>query len=641
MSVIGGIVRFDGQPIEPSQLRRMQGALTLHGPDRNNSWIGESAGFVHCLFATTNRDRHERQPLHAPELTLVGCGRIDNRPELASDLDREVDDFVPDSQWGLAAFQRWSDEFAKHLIGDFAFAVYQPEKQRLVLAVDHIASRPLYYHWDGCAFAFASAAKGLFAIDGVTRAIDEDGFTDILLRNDLAPGETIYQSIHSVPPGHILIIDESGARAHRYWQPLATATSDERDLDSYDKEFIALFDRVVADHSASMGPLGIMLSGGLDSQAIAATACAQLASQNKQLFGFTLIPDPSSPIPDADDYSYTSEKTKVDALAARYANLDVHYLHAEPQEDLCFLDRDFFRNDGPLPATPTYIAGYHSIYSAAAARGVRVMINGFSGNNTISYDGRGLLVELMRKCRPMRLLEQAYLLAKTQNVSTLRLLYRQLWLTGSRFTRKAKRHSRSAGVVWGNFSFLDRAKGDEHHALERLRKRNNNKLYSGSLDERNRRMARVCERNPGYGVGVLQGGVEFRSPARDRRIIEFCLNAPQAVFARDGVQRRLMRILMAGRLPTEVVNDHRRGMQNVDWVHRSQRLQPAYAHLVDSISTDPIYSLIDRRRLSPGIAKFDADRLSTSRKDWLLQLQGVETALAHLRFLNWFNGRNA
>lgn len=649
MSAIGGIIRYDGGPVDITELTRMRRSLAVHGPDQQSSLISDNSGWVHCLFATTTRDAFERQPLLHEDVTVLHCGRIDNRPDLFAKLGIKPDQNMPESVLVARAHARWGDDFAGNLVGNFACAIYQAERRRLIIATDHAGYRPIYYHWDGKRFSFATAIKGLLALDGVPRELNEDAYVDLLLRNDLGQGVTIYDSIQSVPPGHFLTVDEAGPVVGRYWNAHDIRELRFRDHREYNEAFRELFDDVVAQHCDVAHPIGIMLSGGLDSQAIAASAARVLAGRDSKLHGFTLIPDPSALRPTPDRKSYESERSKVEELSALYPNISSTFLYADGHDDLGFLDREFFQHDGPVIATPTYIAGYHAIYAAASQRGVRVMLNGTVGNHTISYDGRGLLSDLARSGRLIDLFRQARKISFERNESLVNVVRSSLGRHLLPWRWRNMVRNRPGDQLWSAFSVLasrgvsdgDMGAYTTSAIIARMRDRNNNKLFSQSLSERERRIARTCERNPGFGTGQMQGKFESRAPAADRRIIEFCLSLPSEAFNYDGIDRRLIRVGMADRLPTSVCTDQRRGLQNIDWIPRAQRLLPTYSRVLASVPKQaPIFRLVDHVRLAAAVNRFDPRDFAKSRNAWMTELQGVQATIGHLRFINWFEGRN-
>jgi asparagine synthase (glutamine-hydrolysing) len=642
MTMIAGIVRFDGGAVDRAELERMKSVLAVHGPDRQVMAVSGEAGFIHCLFRTAPQHGVEQQPLRLPQQgVLVANARLDNRDELSAALGRQPDPTVPDSQLIAWARSKWGDEFAAHLVGDFSCALYERQERRLVIATDHIGHRPLYYHWDGRCFRFASAIKGLHACPGVPRSLNDDALLDWLLRNDVAPGATLYQGISQVPPAHVLVLTERGLSLHRYWDPRQTARTRFARPEDYGEAFRELFGRVVRSHAATSQPLGIMLSGGLDSQAIAATAAPMLQAQGKSLYSFTLVPAPGAELPPLPREGYADERPKVEELCRLHPNLVPRFVSACQDEDLAFMDAEFDARDGPVRETPTYLQGNRSIFAAARERGIRVMLDGSRGNHTISYHGNGRFTELLSGLRYLSFLKEAFALARFYGVSPARFTYRQLraYAYRWRWTEDARR--RSQALDWRHFSFLAPAALERAGGFERLRERRNSKLFYFALGEQERRISRVCERNPGFGTGLLAGGFEFRSPAADRRIIEFCLGLPHEIQLRDGLDRRLMRVEMADRLPASIRLERRRGVQNVDWIDRAERLQPAFLAGLDGMAAQAqAGSLVDLERLERATRAFDPQALRRNTAHWMSTLQGGHNTAGFLRFLKWFDGSN-
>ncbi len=165
----------------------------------------------------------------------------------------------------LRAYEKWGEDFLCHLTGAFAIALWDDREQRLLLARSPLGERSLCYHNSEASFAFASMPKGLFALPGVNREIDLDYLADYLVAVPKDSGSTFYSGIHRLPAGHCLTIRRDGTKLRRYWQPDTgrelRLPSDEDYVDAFNE----LFQRVIADHMRSATPVGVMMSGGLDS----------------------------------------------------------------------------------------------------------------------------------------------------------------------------------------------------------------------------------------------------------------------------------------------------------------------------------------------------------------------------------------
>src|SRR6185295_5662049 len=148
MSAIGGIINFDGVPVDADLLTQLSTNLEAHGPDGGGEICQNSVGVVCRSFHTNVESRGERQPL----VSNSGCilawdGRLDNREELMAPLQDQVASNSSDNAIVSAAYEK-STSFPERLIGDFAFSLWDPGSRTLLLARDHVGTRPLFYYLD-------------------------------------------------------------------------------------------------------------------------------------------------------------------------------------------------------------------------------------------------------------------------------------------------------------------------------------------------------------------------------------------------------------------------------------------------------------------------------------------------------------
>ncbi len=150
MSGIFGILRSDGGEVSERDLERMGNTLAHRGPDGRKFVADGAVGLGHCLMRVNNEDLFEAQPLRDREagLTLVADCRIDNREDLAEAFGLSFADIrdMPDSAFILRAYKKWGDDCAEHLLGDFAFAIWDGRAKRLLLGRDHMGQRYIHYH---------------------------------------------------------------------------------------------------------------------------------------------------------------------------------------------------------------------------------------------------------------------------------------------------------------------------------------------------------------------------------------------------------------------------------------------------------------------------------------------------------------
>src|SRR5689334_9434735 len=149
MSGIGGLLRFDGKPVERRELERMANALRAHGPDRAEVTTSDSIGLVHVLMRMTPEDRFERQPWRGASGAIISADlRLDNREEMLSRLCVPPHEALnwPDSRVVLTAWEKFGEAVWPTLHGPFAVAIWDPRKASLTLARDHIGLNVIVYH---------------------------------------------------------------------------------------------------------------------------------------------------------------------------------------------------------------------------------------------------------------------------------------------------------------------------------------------------------------------------------------------------------------------------------------------------------------------------------------------------------------
>jgi asparagine synthase (glutamine-hydrolysing) len=177
MSGIVGICYLDGRPVESLQLDRMLASIAHRGQDGSAVWRAGSVGLGHCMLWTTPESLHEKLPLESEsgDLVTTADARIDNREELitALSINHYLDQVITDSQLILNAYEKWGEACPAHLIGDYAFAIWDGQERTLFCARDHIGARPFYYYKSERIFIFASEIKALLTNELVPRRLNE------------------------------------------------------------------------------------------------------------------------------------------------------------------------------------------------------------------------------------------------------------------------------------------------------------------------------------------------------------------------------------------------------------------------------------------------------------------------------------
>src|SRR5687768_323721 len=193
MSGIFGIVNFDGAPIDRDLLARLTESMTFRGPDAQQILSDGHAGFGHTLLRTTWEAETEKQPItFDSKVWLTADARLDGRAELMQKLGKTTgasESTHNDAELILLAYHAWKEECINHLIGDFAFAIWDTNARRLFCARDHFGVKPFYYAHTGNSFIFSNTLNTLRLHPSVSDELHEPAIADYLvfgLNQDLA-----------------------------------------------------------------------------------------------------------------------------------------------------------------------------------------------------------------------------------------------------------------------------------------------------------------------------------------------------------------------------------------------------------------------------------------------------------------------
>lgn len=179
----------------------------------------------------------------------------------------------------LAAYEKWQQQLLDHLLGDFAFTIWDKERQSLFLARDHMGRRPLFYHQGRGWFAFASMPAGLLALPEIPMAPDEERVRDLLLLLRDSSEHSYFAGIKRLLPGHYALLRaDCTLSSRRYWEPPTEERIYFKSDDDYVEAFLEILEEAVRCRLRSTGGIASQLSAGFDSATISSIAAHQLAT---------------------------------------------------------------------------------------------------------------------------------------------------------------------------------------------------------------------------------------------------------------------------------------------------------------------------------------------------------------------------
>ena len=641
MSGIAAVLQLDGSAVPRSEIERMANVLKRYGPDRQKILVRGNVGFVSCLHHLTPEDLFEQQPLFvADRLVVLFDGRIDNRSELSETLGIAASELhsVPDSLIAFRLFDRWGERAFERIVGEFAIIVGDLQDGKLICARDHLGLRVLHYHQSSKRFAVATAPDALFALSWVPRIVNKDKVGDTLVRRGLNGETTYYQHINRVLPGCIVRVRGASFSKDRFWDPKTIADVRFKNDDDYVEAFQEHFDEAVRAMLRSCRVPCATITGGLDSSSIAVTAADMLAANGEKLNTFTAVPEAGFSREEIRGY-YFDETPYVRQIAEANPNLVPHFIAPSKGPILDQIAEQIRLGNAP---SGNIFNGLWciDIYAAARSAGHNVMLVGEVGNLTMSYHGRGLFAELLRTGRWLRLVAEI----KASGYRWHKLL-RQWTITPfvpAPLFRRYKQWRRKGKPPWHSYSIIHPEFAARSGVVDRAAREY---LPFDEGAYRENKLARIndlhgyCEMADWFTQLRAGFGVDTRTPALDRRLVEFCIGVPEDQYLHQGCERWLIRRAMKGRLPDVVLYKKTYGVQAADWYPRLTRERNRIAERLQCLAANvDVASVIDLQRLGTIINDWPEHQPSVHNPETDLFLLAVPQALGAACFIENVTG---
>ncbi|MGA4844133.1 asparagine synthase (glutamine-hydrolyzing) [Streptomyces sp. G45] len=265
---------------ERPTIEAMTATLSRRGPDAGDVWTAPHAALGHRRLSVVDLEGG-RQPMRAertpggPPVVLTYSGEVYNYRALRAQLRSRGHRFTTasDTEVVLRAYLEWGAGFVDHLVGMYAFGIWDAEREELLLVRDRLGVKPLYYHPRPDGVLFASEPKALLAHPEFRARTRLESLPVLFNPRLLMPGETALTDLYQVPPGHLVRVDRSGTHSTPYWRLVSREhTDDEATTASHVRDLLT---GIVSEQLVADVPTCTLLSGGLDSSAVTALAAAE------------------------------------------------------------------------------------------------------------------------------------------------------------------------------------------------------------------------------------------------------------------------------------------------------------------------------------------------------------------------------
>jgi asparagine synthase (glutamine-hydrolysing) len=556
MCGICGLVSLDGSRVDATVLESMNATLFHRGPDSGGSFVEGNVGLAARRLAIIDLAGGD-QPISNEDGTIwvVQNGEIYNYRELRGELEARDHRFSThsDTEVLVHLYEEHGPRFVDRLRGMFAIALWDGRERRLVLARDRFGIKPLYYRSAPDSLSFGSELKALLRQPGFSREIDVDALDAYLAFMFVPAPLTIFREARKLPPGSLLTWEEarrsSGIRVEQYAAPRPVA-ADEVRTESEQELAEELLERLrdsVRAHLIADVPVGVLLSGGLDSSSLAALAAME---SSERVSTFTI----------GFEERHFDERSTARLIAERY-DTDHHelVLHADAVELLPELATTFDEPFADSSAIPTYLV------SKLARQHVKVALSGEGGDELFGgynyYVGHAIAPALQWPATALRPLVEL-LPSSSAKASSLD------W-QAKRFVRSAGRPTLERHYEWKTM-FSD----DERSALlepERRSHTDRRNLLRERYEStaRAEKLARVMDLDLAIFLvddmlvktdrASMANSLEARVPILDPVVADLALALPRRMKVRRFQKKRLLRRAVAPLLPDPILRGEKRG----------------------------------------------------------------------------------
>jgi asparagine synthase (glutamine-hydrolysing) len=616
MCGIHGYIHLNGAPAAPEPLQAMGSAAIHRGPDDSGAYVdGECAIGMRRLSIIDVAGGH--QPLQSADgkLWLVCNGEIYNYRELRAELTARGHHFLSqsDCEVVIALYAEMGDACVERLNGMFAFALWDSVRRRLLLARDRLGIKPLYTMQQGQRFAFASEAKSLLALPGVSASLDTAALTGYLRVGYVAAPGCLFEGMRKVPPATIVSIESGKVAERRYWR-IDGAIDASTDAAEWAARVRSRLEESVRMQMVADVPIGAFLSGGLDSSAVTAFMSRHSDAPVKTYaIGF----EGSA----ADDYY--NELPYASIVAKRFAT-EHHEIVVKP-DVVGLLPHLLWHLDEPIADTAFFTT---FLVAKFARNDVTVILSGVGGDEIFGGYRRYLGDHLHRRfaalpawLRQLAMRTARYLPADRHSPLLNASRYAKAFLAAADLPPDERYGAYLAVCARAELDEILVSAPEHEDPIEVAFRR------ATSSDPLNRMLVVDAETQLPDDLLMLTDrmtmatSLECRVPLLDHELVELAARIPSRLKIRGGELKHLMKRALADLLPREILDRGKRGfgMPMGAWMKRelapmlASVLSPTAIHARGIFRSQPVQRLI---------ADHSANRIDGS--DRLLALLNLE-----------------
>src|SRR3984957_7451539 len=601
MCGIAGFVSVEPLPDNDTILRRMTTAIAHRGPDDTGVFRDRHAALGHRRLSIIDiAGGHQPMANETNSLWIVYNGEIFNHASLRPELEQAGHHYVSrsDTEMILHAYEQYGADCATRFRGMFAFALWDQNTRTLFCCRDRLGIKPLYYYWDGRVFAFASEIKALLEHPSISPSMEESSLAEQLAFGYLSGENTMFAKIKKLMPGHHLTLrlgpGAPSLNIEQYWDVPAPQEEDQSD-EFWIKEVRDRLEETVRMRLMSDVPLGMFLSGGIDSSAIAALI-KRMSNGPVKTFSVGYGEEQFS------ELGYASD-------VARTVGTDHHEIKVGLNDFFQALPRLVWHEDEPI-AWPSSVSLY--FVAKLAAEQVKVVLTGegsdelFGGYeryrwhliNDRALSAYRIVPEALRRSLRGHLGSSNLLSSSVRRKlkhtvfgreETFESLYLDNFYAAFSAAERAELLQTPATGAYDNYAGYRNARSGSTQLQQLLYA--DQKTYLVELLMKQDQMSMACS-------------IESRVPFLDHKFVEFSTRIPDRMKIRGSVQKYVLKKAVEDLLPANVIHRKKMGFPTPlrQWL-RDERAEVLFSAILDKqgflaeyLDLDPVNALLNRHR---------------------------------------------
>lgn len=537
-------------------------------------------------------------------LVIIADAELDNRNELFDKLSIAKRD-ISDSELILRAYIRWENNCADHLLGEFAFVIYNRNNHKVLCVRDQLGTRKFYYIRKFNQLIFSTMMSALFPSSEAKLALNDlwiANFLSILCPDhEVISSQTVYKDIMQLEPAHFITWEGNSFGITKYWR----VNIREKRNCSFEEACDGLrqiLTTAIQDKIKTKHTVGISLSGGLDSGSVCVIANNLLQAENKQLYAYSSVPLSKYRL-NNENYYIKDESDYIRSIIDNNSNIIHKFIDSDGKNSITDIEENLEYLEHPYKFIENFF-WMKNIIESAKRDGCKVLLYGTFGNATISYGS--FPVHIYTLLHEIRLFEAVKAIISFTEFNHVRKkqIIRNLIRSGMPDFYDKNQILKYLPVNKELFKKLNVQDLQRELKVGQYSKKNKN-VYD--IREFYLSANTLSQLNSLKSNTYLKYGIQIKDPTMDLRVIEYCFSIPYDYYYRDGKTRELIREAMKGLLPDKIrLNYNKRGLQSADWILRlEEHFDEIKKELIYLLNNDRLLYYLDVNKLKEIICNDD------------------------------------